>query len=112
MDDWNLFLAQSRERGADSPAIAARTAAEQDLHAMREAMVRARDAVTEAESRLSDAQAAGRHPLSSALVTAMAIMMLAERGKLSFDDHLPRFPAWAAGITLWHTPAEEGRGIG
>ena len=38
--------------------------------------------------------------------TAMAIMMLAERGKLSFDDHLstyfPRFPAWAAGITLRH----------
>lgn len=38
--------------------------------------------------------------------TAMAIMMLAERGKLSFDDHLPtyfpRFPAWAAAITLRH----------
>ena len=38
--------------------------------------------------------------------TAMAIMMLAERGKLSFDDHLPtyfpRFPAWAEGITLRH----------
>jgi len=38
--------------------------------------------------------------------TAMAIMMLAERGKLSFDDHLatyfPRFPSWAAGITLRH----------
>jgi CubicO group peptidase (beta-lactamase class C family) len=36
--------------------------------------------------------------------TAMAIMMLAERGKLSFDDHLPtyfpRLPAWAAGISL------------
>ena len=33
-------------------------------------------------------------------------MMLAERGKLSFDDHLPtyfpRFPAWAAAITLRH----------
>ena len=38
--------------------------------------------------------------------TAMAIMMLAERGKLSFDDRLPtyfpRFPAWAAVITLRH----------
>jgi len=38
----------------------------------------------------------------------MAIMMLAERGKLDFDDHLltyfPRFPAWAAGITLRHMP--------
>jgi len=38
--------------------------------------------------------------------TAMATMMLAERGKLSFDDHLPTyfpgFPAWAAGITLRH----------
>ena len=38
--------------------------------------------------------------------TAMAIMMLAERGKLSFDDHLPTyflgFPSWAAGITLRH----------
>jgi CubicO group peptidase (beta-lactamase class C family) len=36
----------------------------------------------------------------------MAIMMLAEGGKLSFDDNLlayfPRFPAWAAGITLRH----------
>src|SRR5262245_48615161 len=57
--------------------------------------------------------------------TAMAIMMLAERGKLSFDDHLPtyfpRFPAWAAGITLRHaashigtaglSPLHEGRRI-
>jgi CubicO group peptidase (beta-lactamase class C family) len=38
--------------------------------------------------------------------TAMAIMLLAERGKLSFDDHLfdylRRFPAWGAEITLRH----------
>jgi CubicO group peptidase (beta-lactamase class C family) len=36
--------------------------------------------------------------------TAMAIMMLAEQGKLGFDDRLadyfPRFPAWGAEITL------------
>src|SRR5216683_3058830 len=38
--------------------------------------------------------------------TAMAIMLLAERGKLSFDDRLlayfPRFPSWGAEITLRH----------
>jgi len=38
--------------------------------------------------------------------TAMAIMLLAERSKLSFDDRLlvyfPRFPAWGAEITLRH----------
>src|SRR5919202_5467666 len=38
--------------------------------------------------------------------TAMAIMQLAEQGKLSFDDRLidyfPRFPAWGAQITLRH----------
>ena len=38
--------------------------------------------------------------------TAMAIMLLAEQGKLSFDDRLagyvPRFPAWGAEITLRH----------
>jgi CubicO group peptidase (beta-lactamase class C family) len=36
--------------------------------------------------------------------TAMAIMMLAEQGKLGFDDRLPdffpRFPSWGAEITL------------
>jgi CubicO group peptidase (beta-lactamase class C family) len=36
--------------------------------------------------------------------TAMAIMMLAEQGKLHFDDRLPnffpRFPSWGAEITL------------
>jgi len=38
--------------------------------------------------------------------TAMAIMLLAEQGKLSFDDHLltyfPQFPSWGAEITLRH----------
>jgi CubicO group peptidase (beta-lactamase class C family) len=38
--------------------------------------------------------------------TAMAIMMLAEQGKLGFDDRLPtyfpRFPSWGAEITLRH----------
>jgi CubicO group peptidase (beta-lactamase class C family) len=38
--------------------------------------------------------------------TAMAIMMLAEQGKLSFEDRLPayfpRFPSWGAEITLRH----------
>jgi CubicO group peptidase (beta-lactamase class C family) len=38
--------------------------------------------------------------------TAMAIMMLAEQGKLTFDDRLltflPRFPSWGAEITLRH----------
>jgi CubicO group peptidase (beta-lactamase class C family) len=38
--------------------------------------------------------------------TAMAIMLLAEQGKLNFDDHLlayfPRFPSWATEITLRH----------
>ena len=38
--------------------------------------------------------------------TAMAIMMLAEQGKLSVEDRLsdyfPRFPSWAAEITLRH----------
>jgi CubicO group peptidase (beta-lactamase class C family) len=38
--------------------------------------------------------------------TAMAIMLLAERGQLSFDDRLlayfPRFPSWGAEITLRH----------
>src|SRR5262245_42874823 len=38
--------------------------------------------------------------------TAMAIMLLAERKKLSFEDRLlayvPRFPAWGAEITLRH----------
>jgi CubicO group peptidase (beta-lactamase class C family) len=38
--------------------------------------------------------------------TAMAIMMLADQGKLSFDDRLlayfPQFPSWGAGITLRH----------
>jgi hypothetical protein len=38
--------------------------------------------------------------------TAMAIMMLAEQGKLSFDDRLlayfPRFPSWGTEITLRH----------
>src|ERR1051325_7180711 len=38
--------------------------------------------------------------------TAMAIMMLAERGKRTFEDRLPvyfpRFPAWGTEITLRH----------
>jgi CubicO group peptidase (beta-lactamase class C family) len=38
--------------------------------------------------------------------TAMAIMLLAEQGRLSFDDRLlayfPRFPSWGAEITLRH----------
>jgi CubicO group peptidase (beta-lactamase class C family) len=38
--------------------------------------------------------------------TAMAIMLLAEQGKLSFEDRLlayfPRFPSWGAEITLRH----------
>src|SRR3984957_7910343 len=38
--------------------------------------------------------------------TAMAIMMLADQGKLSFDDRLlayfPQFPSWGAAITLRH----------
>src|SRR5262245_52760424 len=38
--------------------------------------------------------------------TAMAIMLLAEQGKLGFDDRLlayfPRFPSWGAEITLRH----------
>jgi CubicO group peptidase (beta-lactamase class C family) len=38
--------------------------------------------------------------------TAMAIMMLAEQGKLSFEDRLlayfPQFPSWGAEITLRH----------
>jgi CubicO group peptidase (beta-lactamase class C family) len=38
--------------------------------------------------------------------TAMAVMMLAEQGKLGFDDRLPayfpRFPAWGTEITLRH----------
>ena len=38
--------------------------------------------------------------------TAMAIMLLAEQQKLSYDDHLvtyfPQFPPWAADITLRH----------
>jgi CubicO group peptidase (beta-lactamase class C family) len=38
--------------------------------------------------------------------TAMAIMLLAERGKLSFEDRLltyfPQFPSWGAEITLRH----------
>jgi hypothetical protein len=49
---------RSPERQQLADAIAARTAAEQDVHTMREAIARARDAVTEAESQLSDAQAA------------------------------------------------------
>jgi len=38
--------------------------------------------------------------------TGMAIMLLAEQGKLTFDDRLlsyfPQFPAWGADITLRH----------
>lgn len=38
--------------------------------------------------------------------TAMAIMMLAQQGKLSFEDRLlayfPQFPSWGAEITLRH----------
>jgi CubicO group peptidase (beta-lactamase class C family) len=38
--------------------------------------------------------------------TAMAIMLLAEQGKLSFEDRLlayfPQFPSWGAEITLRH----------
>jgi CubicO group peptidase (beta-lactamase class C family) len=38
--------------------------------------------------------------------TAMAVMMLVEQGKLSFEDRLPayfpRFPSWGAEITLRH----------
>lgn len=38
--------------------------------------------------------------------TAMAVMLLAEQGKLSYDDPLhqyfPQFPQWAVGITLRH----------
>src|SRR4249919_1712023 len=38
--------------------------------------------------------------------TAMAIMLLAQQGKLSFEDRLlayfPRFPSWGAEITLRH----------
>jgi len=39
-------------------------------------------------------------------LTAMAIMLLAEQGKLGFEDRLlaysPRFPSWGAKITLRH----------
>jgi CubicO group peptidase (beta-lactamase class C family) len=38
--------------------------------------------------------------------TAMAVMLLAEQGKLRFDDrmaaYLPRFPSWGGDITLRH----------
>src|SRR5262249_53271437 len=38
--------------------------------------------------------------------TAMAIMLLAQQGKLSFEDrllaYLPQFPSWGAEITLRH----------
>jgi CubicO group peptidase (beta-lactamase class C family) len=38
--------------------------------------------------------------------TAIAIMLLAEQGKLSYDDrvsaYFPRFPSWAAEITVRH----------
>jgi CubicO group peptidase (beta-lactamase class C family) len=38
--------------------------------------------------------------------TAMAVMMLAEQGKLSFDDllvsYFPQFPAWAREVSLRH----------
>lgn len=38
--------------------------------------------------------------------TAMAVMLLAEQGKLRYDDllhqYFPQFPQWAAGITIRH----------